>query len=105
MAVGEVGELTVRCRLPWLITHGYFEMPDATVKAWRNGWFHTGDALRRDAAGNFYFVDRLKDAIRRRGENISSMEVERYQSGVTESTTDNTTETAAAASPARRSPP
>jgi crotonobetaine/carnitine-CoA ligase len=44
--------------------------------AWRNGWFHTGDALIRDAEGNFMFVDRLKDVIRRRGENISSFEVE-----------------------------
>ena len=48
----------------------------STARAWRNGWFHTGDAFRRDADGNFFFVDRLKDAIRRRGENISSFEVE-----------------------------
>ena len=74
--LGEVGELSVRCRLPWLIAHGYFDMPQASEKAWRNGWFHSGDAFRRDEAGNYYFVDRLKDAIRRRGENISSMEVE-----------------------------
>ncbi|HWJ10914.1 MAG TPA: hypothetical protein VNS46_16155, partial [Nocardioides sp.] len=47
-----------------------------TVDAWRNLWFHTGDALRRDADGWFYFVDRFKDALRRRGENISSYEVE-----------------------------
>ncbi|MFC3245042.1 hypothetical protein ACFOJ6_25630 [Gordonia humi] len=51
-------------------------MPEATAAAWRNGWFHTGDTARRDADGNYYFADRLKDAIRRRGENISSMEVE-----------------------------
>ena len=50
--------------------------PEATAKAWRNGWFHTGDAFRRDADGNYFFVDRIKDAIRRRGENISSFEVE-----------------------------
>ena len=50
--------------------------PRRPAKAWRNGWFHTGDAARRDADGNYYFVDRLKDAIRRRGENISSIEVE-----------------------------
>src|SRR3984893_16338958 len=66
----------VRGHLPWSMTHGYHRMPDATAAAWRNGWFHTGDAFRRDAEGNFYFVDRLKDAIRRRGENISSFEVE-----------------------------
>jgi crotonobetaine/carnitine-CoA ligase len=51
-------------------------MPEATAEAWRNGWFHSGDLLRQDDAGNFYFVDRKKDAIRRRGENISSEEVE-----------------------------
>ncbi len=51
-------------------------MPEVTAEAWRNGWFHTGDAFRYDADGNYYFVDRIKDAIRRRGENISSFEVE-----------------------------
>jgi crotonobetaine/carnitine-CoA ligase len=51
-------------------------MPAATAEAWRNGWYHTGDLLRQDEDGNFYFVDRSKDAIRRRGENISSHEVE-----------------------------
>jgi crotonobetaine/carnitine-CoA ligase len=50
--------------------------PEASVEAWRNGWFHTGDRFRRDDAGNYFFVDRIKDAIRRRGENISSAEVE-----------------------------
>jgi carnitine-CoA ligase len=55
---------------------GYFGMPEKTVEAWRNLWFHTGDALRQDADGWFYFVDRYKDALRRRGENISSYEVE-----------------------------
>ena len=51
-------------------------MPEQTAAAWRNGWFHTGDAFRRDEDGWFYFVDRLRDTIRRRGENISSFEVE-----------------------------
>lgn len=74
--IGEVGEIVVRSDLPWSLNHGYYKMPEATAAAWRNGWFHTGDSARQDAAGNFYFVDRLKDAIRRRGENISSMEVE-----------------------------
>ncbi|MCP4765708.1 MAG: AMP-binding protein, partial [Gammaproteobacteria bacterium] len=55
---------------------GYYRNPEATAVAWRNGWFHTGDGFRYDADGNFYFVDRIKDAIRRRGENISSFEVE-----------------------------
>jgi carnitine-CoA ligase len=76
LGAGEVGELVVRTREPWVINRGYHGMPEATAAAWRNGWFHTGDAFRFDADGNYYFVDRLKDAIRRRGENISSFEVE-----------------------------
>ncbi|UMP00053.1 AMP-binding protein [Amycolatopsis sp. EV170708-02-1] len=74
--IGETGEIVVRADTPWALTHGYFRMPEATARAWRNGWFHTGDTARRDAEGNYYFADRLKDSIRRRGENISSMEVE-----------------------------
>ena len=74
--VGAVGELVVRTECPWALNHGYAANPEATAAAWRNGWFHTGDGFRKDAEGNFYFVDRLKDAIRRRGENISSFEVE-----------------------------
>ena len=74
--VGEVGELIVRHRYPWALNQGYFDMPDKTAEAWRNGWFHTGDAFRCDEQGRFYFVDRIKDALRRRGENISSFEVE-----------------------------
>jgi carnitine-CoA ligase len=74
--VGEVGEMVVRTDCPWAMNHGYAGAPEATAAAWRNGWFHTGDGFRRDAEGNFFFVDRLKDAIRRRGENISSFEVE-----------------------------
>lgn len=73
---GAVGELVVRPRIPWICSMGYFNMPDKTAQAWRNLWFHTGDALRRDEDGWFYFVDRFKDALRRRGENISSYEVE-----------------------------
>jgi len=73
---GELGELVVRSGEPWRLNSGYFNMPEKTAEAWRNGWFHTGDGFTRDAGGWFYFVDRKKDAIRRRGENISSMEVE-----------------------------
>jgi len=61
---------------PWALNHGYNANPEATAAAWRNGWFHTGDAFRVDADGNYFFVDRFKDAIRRRGENVSSFEVE-----------------------------
>jgi carnitine-CoA ligase len=74
--VGTVGEMIVRTDRPWAMNHGYHKNPEATARAWRNGWFHTGDAFRCDADGYFYFVDRVKDAIRRRGENISSFEVE-----------------------------
>jgi carnitine-CoA ligase len=73
---GEVGELLVRSAEPWALNVGYHKMPEQTAAAWRNGWFHTGDAFRRDDDGWFYFVDRLRDTIRRRGENISSFEVE-----------------------------
>ncbi|TWS96178.1 AMP-binding protein [Reyranella sp. CPCC 100927] len=76
VAPGETGELIVRTDRPWAMNHGYYKNPEATVRAWRNGWFHTGDAFRRDANGDYFFVDRMKDAIRRRGENISSFEVE-----------------------------
>lgn len=74
--VGQPGELIVRHTLPWVINSGYRNMPEATANAWRNGWFHTGDQLVEDEDGQLYFLDRVKDAIRRRGENISSFEVE-----------------------------
>jgi crotonobetaine/carnitine-CoA ligase len=74
--VGSVGEMLVRTDRPWAMSHGYLKEPQATARAWRNGWFHTGDAFRKDEDGNFFFVDRMKDSIRRRGENISSFEVE-----------------------------
>ncbi|HWK51740.1 MAG TPA: AMP-binding protein [Steroidobacter sp.] len=74
---GEVGELILRSERAWSMNHGYNSAPEATAAAWRNGWFHTGDAFRRDSDGSFYFTDRIKDSIRRRGENISSLEVER----------------------------
>jgi crotonobetaine/carnitine-CoA ligase len=74
--VGTVGELVVRYKHPWTCSLGYYGMPEKTAEAWRNLWFHTGDALRRDETGWYYFVDRYKDALRRRGENISSYEVE-----------------------------
>ncbi|MCY1205798.1 Long-chain-fatty-acid--CoA ligase [compost metagenome] len=74
--VGQAGELTLRTGMPWTMSQGYHKMPEATASAWRNGWFHTGDMFRQDEDGNYFFVDRIKDAIRRRGENISSFEVE-----------------------------
>jgi carnitine-CoA ligase len=73
---GQAGELLLRSVEPFSFATGYFGMPEKTVEAWRNLWFHTGDRVVRDADGWFRFLDRLKDAIRRRGENISSFEVE-----------------------------
>jgi carnitine-CoA ligase len=73
---GTPGELIARHTLPWTINSGYKNMPEATAESWRNGWFHTGDQFTQDVQGNFYFLDRIKDVIRRRGENISSFEVE-----------------------------
>lgn len=73
---GSLGELILRADAPWTLSDGYHNNPEATAAAWRNGWFHTGDVFREDADGNFFFVDRRKDSIRRRGENISSVEVE-----------------------------
>lgn len=73
---GKVGELMLRSDAPWELNSGYFRDAEATARAWRNGWFHTGDGFRVDADGDYFFVDRMKDAIRRRGENISSFEVE-----------------------------
>lgn len=73
---GSVGELVIRTTRPWELNLGYWKNPEATAAAWRNLWLHTGDLFRQDEEGNFYFIDRLKDAIRRRGENVSSYEVE-----------------------------
>jgi crotonobetaine/carnitine-CoA ligase len=75
---GEVGELIIRSDEPWTLNSGYFGMPDKTAAAWRNGWFHTGDGFRRDATGECWFVDRIKDSLRRRGENVSSFELEAF---------------------------
>ena len=76
VAEGQAGELLVRHKHPGIISDGYLGMPEKTIESRRDLWFHTGDALRRDAQGWYYFVDRVKDALRRRGENISSFEVE-----------------------------
>jgi crotonobetaine/carnitine-CoA ligase len=73
---GRVGEIVVRPKEPWCFMAGYQRMPEKTVEAWQNLWFHTGDAGRFDARGRLFFVDRIKDCIRRRGENISSFEIE-----------------------------
>ena len=73
---GVAGELILRSDAPYVFSSGYFGLPDKTVEAWRNLWFHTGDRVVRHADGTFTFIDRIKDVIRRRGENISAFEVE-----------------------------
>jgi carnitine-CoA ligase len=79
--VGEVGEIVVRPRQPYSMIQEYYNMPAETLAAFRNLWFHTGDKARQDANGYFQFVDRKKDAMRRRGENISSWELEKVVGG------------------------
>jgi crotonobetaine/carnitine-CoA ligase len=76
VAPGEPGEMIVRPRHPYALFSGYFGMPERTLAAYRNLWYHTGDMLRVGDDGNYYFVDRTKDKIRRRAENISSSDVE-----------------------------
>lgn len=73
---GEVGEIVVRPRFPFTTFLQYHGMFERTVEAWRNLWFHTGDAGRRDADGYYYFLDRLNDRLRRKGENITAYDVE-----------------------------
>ena len=73
---GSVGEIALRCNIVEGASAGYYGMPAETLMAFRNGWFHTGDRGRLDADGYLWFVDRLKDSVRRRGENISAFEVE-----------------------------
>jgi crotonobetaine/carnitine-CoA ligase len=76
VAPGVVGELVFRPVSPFSMMLGYYRQPEATLEAMRNFWFHTGDLVYRDPDGYFFYVDRKKDSIRRRGENISSFEVE-----------------------------
>jgi crotonobetaine/carnitine-CoA ligase len=75
-ATGMVGEICTRPRAPWEIMLNYWRQPEYTAQVFRNLWYHTGDAGYQDDQGRLYFVDRLTDSMRRRGENISSMEVE-----------------------------
>jgi carnitine-CoA ligase len=76
VAAGIRGELVVRPRVPYSMFLGYLNKPEKTVEAWRNLWFHTGDFVTRDDDGYYYFVDRKKDVIRRRGENLAPYDVE-----------------------------
>jgi crotonobetaine/carnitine-CoA ligase len=76
LPAGQAGEIVVRPRRPFTVTPGYYNHPAATASAFRNLWFHTGDLAWRDSDGHYYMLDRIKDCIRRRGENISAYEVE-----------------------------
>jgi crotonobetaine/carnitine-CoA ligase len=84
----QVGEIAIRPKEPYTMMSGYYKMPDETLQAFRNLWFHTGDLGYFDEDGYLYFVGRKKEAIRRRGENISAFEVEKiinHHSSVLES--------------------
>jgi crotonobetaine/carnitine-CoA ligase len=74
--VGEVGEIIVRPKDPFVMFAGYFNMPDVTAQTWRNLWHHTGDLARAEPDGQYFFADRKKDYIRYKGRNISMVEVE-----------------------------
>jgi len=76
LPVGKSGEIVVRPKEPNSIFAGYWRREQATLKAWQNLWHHTGDLGYLDEDGMLYFVDRKKDALRRRGENVSSVELE-----------------------------
>lgn len=76
LPAGEVGQFAVRPRRPWVLMQGYLGMPEKTVDAWRNLWFHTGDLGWIDESGYAYFADRASDRIRRRAENVSGYDIE-----------------------------
>jgi crotonobetaine/carnitine-CoA ligase len=76
LPAGQIGEICVRPKEPWIMMLCYYKMPEATAGAMRNMWFHTGDRGYVDEDGYLFFVDRKKEAIRRRGENISAYELE-----------------------------
>ena len=76
-ADGEPGQLLARPTTPHAMMQGYWNRPEATVRAWQNLWFHTGDLMRRLPDGSYAYHGRVKDSIRRRGENVSAWEVER----------------------------
>jgi len=74
---GKVGEIALRPMQPHTIFEGYYKMPEKTLEAFRNLWWHTGDLAYQDEDGYFFFVGRDKDMIRRGDENISALEVEK----------------------------
>ncbi|MBX3598075.1 MAG: AMP-binding protein, partial [Rhizobiaceae bacterium] len=76
LPAGEIGEFQLRAKVPWIMSPGYLGDAEATVSAWRNLWFHSGDMGYRTPDGWIYFTGRNGDRIRRRGENISPADIE-----------------------------
>ena len=76
VAVGGTGQIAIRPKLPSLILDRYYSKPKQTLEATSNLWFHTGDLGRKDEDGHYYFVDRMSNIMRRRGENISPQQIE-----------------------------
>lgn len=81
LPAGTAGEILIREKKPWTVMSKYMGMPEKTLEDWRNSWFHSGDFGMLDEDGYLYFVDRVKDRIRRRAENISSYDIESAVSG------------------------
>jgi len=77
LPIGQVGEIVVRPRSPFIMFSEYYKMPEETLKCYGNLWFHTGDLGRVDSEGYFYFCARKKESIRRGGENITPYEIEK----------------------------
>ncbi len=75
--IGQNGEIVVKERVPYSMFLGYYKQPDKTKEAWEGGWFHTGDRGYRDENGYFYLIDRIREGIRQREENISALEIEK----------------------------
>ncbi|MFT5033121.1 MAG: crotonobetaine/carnitine-CoA ligase [Bacteroidia bacterium] len=76
VAVGEAGEVCIQEKSPHVLFNGYFNNEEATRSAFKDGWYHTGDLLKQDAEGYYYFVDRKKDLIRYKGRSVSSVAIE-----------------------------
>lgn len=76
VAVGEAGEVCIKEKSPHVLFNGYFNNDEANRSAFKDGWYHTGDLLKQDAVGHYYFVDRKKDLIRYKGRSVSSVAIE-----------------------------
>jgi crotonobetaine/carnitine-CoA ligase len=74
---GQVGELVIRQGAPWTMNDGYLGDPAATTAAWRNGWFHSGDAFVRNAEGYYFYIDRISDCLIRAEVTVASGDIER----------------------------